>query len=134
MLFIDQPIGVGFSIAAFSAEIPSDEYTVAAHLFYALQSWLLQNPEFQKRPIFLAGESYAGKYVPALAYYMLSHNSSKLDKFAQFAGMAIGNGLTDPRIQIAQSADIAFYLGLIDETQSVAVRELSRELVALIDQ
>lgn len=99
LLFIDQPIGVGFSVAQTAAEIPTDEYTLAAHLFYALQSWLLQNPNFMKRPIFLTGESYAGKYVPALAYFMLSHNS-KHGKYAQFAGMAIGNGLTDPRTQV----------------------------------
>ncbi|KAG0593947.1 hypothetical protein M758_UG034200 [Ceratodon purpureus] len=52
------------------------------------------------------GESYAGKYVPALAYFMLTHNSIH-GKFAQFAGMAIGNGLTDPRIQVTSPSDRA---------------------------
>nr|PNR52879.1 hypothetical protein PHYPA_009254 [Physcomitrium patens] len=133
LLFIDQPIGVGFSIAAHVSEIPSDEHTVADHLFYALQFWCQSNPGFQKRPIFVAGESYAGKYVPALAYYMLTRNQEE-HAFAQFAGMAIGNGLVDPIIQIAQAADTAFYFGLIDEAQCITVRAMARDLVELIDK
>lgn len=98
---MDNPVGAGFSIAVNDKDVPKDQYTVASHLFFGLQSFFSENPSFRKRPLFLAGESYAGKYVPALAYYMLTQANS-MPPFSQLAGMAIGNGLTDPRIQVLQ--------------------------------
>lgn len=99
LLCVDNPVGAGFSIAATTEDIPKDQYTMAGHLYYALQNFFTQNPTFQKRPFFLAGESYAGKYIPALAYYIMAE-SPMGPPFPKLAGIAIGNGLTDPRIQV----------------------------------
>lgn len=99
LLCVDNPVGAGFSIAATTEDIPKDQYTMAGHLYYALQNFFTQNQTFQKRPLFLAGESYAGKYIPALAYYIMAE-SPMGPPFPKLAGIAIGNGLTDPRIQV----------------------------------
>lgn len=99
LLCVDNPVGAGFSIAATTEDIPKDQYSMAGHLYYALQNFFTQNPTFQKRPFFLAGESYAGKYIPALAYYIMAE-SPMGPPFPKLAGIAIGNGLTDPRIQV----------------------------------
>lgn len=37
------------------------------HLYTALKQFLQMFPELRTAPLFLAGESYAGKYVPAMA-------------------------------------------------------------------
>lgn len=58
LLFIDQPIGTGFSLRG-HRDLPSDEATVAADLYVALQElWHLE--ALEGRPLFIAGESYAG--------------------------------------------------------------------------
>ncbi len=111
VLFVDNPVGTGYSIAENEQDVPRDQYTVAAHLYYGLQFFFSENPSFKKRPLVLAGESYAGKYVPSLAFYMLSKASSKDDEQLQFSGMAIGNGLTDPRIQVGLMRNFFFFPG-----------------------
>lgn len=40
-------------------------------------------------------QSYAGKYVPAIGYYIHKNNPSAKVKI-NFKGMAIGDGLCDP--------------------------------------
>uniref|UniRef100_A0A0E0JB26 Carboxypeptidase n=1 Tax=Oryza nivara TaxID=4536 RepID=A0A0E0JB26_ORYNI len=63
LLFIDNPLGTGFSAAPSPAAIPTNQSVVAAHLFAALQSFFALQPGSRSRPFFLTGESYAGKAV-----------------------------------------------------------------------
>lgn len=65
LLFIDQPIGTGFSLRG-HRELPTDEETVATDLYVALQRLWADHDVLQGRPLLIAGESYAGKYVPSL--------------------------------------------------------------------
>lgn len=132
LIFLDNPIGVGFSIASTREEIPRDQHGVSKHLFEAISRFLAQNPSFRSRPIYITGESYAGKYVPAFGYYVLRKNP-RLPESKRFnlAGVAIGNGLTDPITQVATHAMNAFYLGLINEKQKARIEKLQNEAVDL---
>ena len=50
--------------------------SVAKHLYTAVNRFLdLDAMSFRSRPIFIAGESYAGKYVPVIGYYILKKNT-----------------------------------------------------------
>lgn len=42
-------------------------------------------------------QSYAGKYVPAIGYYIHKNNPTAKVKI-NFKGMAIGDGLCDPEV------------------------------------
>ena len=58
-----------------------------------LQGFLKQNPDFNGRDFYVSGESYAGKYVPAVTHRLL-FSADDID--LELKGMAIGNGLVDP--------------------------------------
>ncbi|KAA8529059.1 hypothetical protein F0562_033453 [Nyssa sinensis] len=132
LLFLDNPIGTGFSIAASDEEIPRDQYGVAKHLFTAITSFVALDPSFKSRPIYFTGESYAGKYVPAIGYYILKKNTQlPASRQVNLAGVAIGNGLTDPLIQVATHAVNAYFSGLINDKQKSQMEELQNEAVAL---
>jgi len=49
-----------------SLGIPSDETQIATDLYAGLQNFFALYKDLQNRPLFITGESYAGKYVPAL--------------------------------------------------------------------
>ena len=49
-------------------------------------------PEYKKSPFFLAGESYAGKYIPDLAVLIDRYNLDAASPI-NFKGMMIGNGV-----------------------------------------
>ncbi|KAI3720112.1 hypothetical protein L6452_21022 [Arctium lappa] len=97
LLFLDNPIGTGFSIASTPEEIPRDQNAVAKHLSIAIKKFIASDSTFESRPIYITGESYAGKYVPSIGYYIVKRNANlSVSKRVNLIGLAIGNGLTDP--------------------------------------
>lgn len=131
ILFVDSPVGTGFSLAATDDDVPEDQETAAKHLDHALNHFVRRNPAFRSRPLFLAGESYAGKYIPALAYYILYQPSSLR---SQLVGIAVGNGFTDPCTQVHAHADVLYAFGLLDQQQSTYVRQTAASIVDLVDR
>lgn len=49
-----------------SQGIPTDEAQIATDLYDGLQQFFSQHKDLQSRPFFITGESYSGKYVPAI--------------------------------------------------------------------
>ncbi|XP_020570608.1 serine carboxypeptidase-like 50 [Phalaenopsis equestris] len=133
LLFIDSPLGTGFSSAPSPASIPGDQSSIAAHLFSALQSFLSSHPPyFRSRPLYLTGESYAGKYIPAAAYEILRQNPNFPPSLRiNLAGAAIGNGLTHPIAQIGTHASTAYFSGLINDRQREKLEELQNNAAEL---
>lgn len=79
-----------------------------------LDGFVAANPEYKGRDFYITGESYAGHYIPAIAYY-LSHNVTDLG--LNFKGVAIGNGWVDPIVQYPQYAEFAHENNLIGTVQ-----------------
>ncbi|KAL0388871.1 UNVERIFIED_CONTAM: Serine carboxypeptidase-like 50 [Sesamum radiatum] len=133
LLFLDNPIGTGFSIAASTEEIPRNQYDVAKHLIIAIKKFVALDKSFKTRPIYITGESYAGKYLPALGYYILKKNAvSPRGSRVNLAGVAIGNGLTDPEIQVATHAVNCYNLGLINEKQTTLLEKVQSEAIGYV--
>ncbi|KAK7362564.1 hypothetical protein VNO77_04680 [Canavalia gladiata] len=132
LLFLDSPIGTGFSLASTRQEIPTDQNTVAKHLFAAITRFVQIDPLFKHRPIYITGESYAGKYVPAIGYYILQKNAQlEVSERVNLAGVAIGDGLTDPITQVTTHALNAYYVGLLNERQKNELEKAQLEAVRL---
>ena len=80
VLYLDQPVGVGFSTLADLSkdDIPNSQGAIARELHFALTHFLtVHHPELADSPLSLAGESYAAKYIPSFAAYTLGRNQCK---------------------------------------------------------
>ncbi|CAF3510150.1 unnamed protein product [Rotaria socialis] len=90
LLFVEQPVGTGFSYIdkdSFIHEL--DEMT--NHFLNFLDRYIKIFPELLQNDIYLAGESFAGQYVPYIAQAILAKRSE-----LKLLGLLIGNGWIDP--------------------------------------
>ena len=110
LLYVDQPIGTGFSNGGIHDA--RSETEVAADMAIMLKGFVEQNPEYAGRDFYITGESYAGHYVPAIAHYL---EFTAKDVNLNLKGIAIGNGLTDPFAQYPAYATFSYENGLISK-------------------
>ncbi len=96
MLYVDQPVGVGFSLARSNATFCRDETCVGNNFYAFFRNFLELHPEYRARPLFITGESYAGHYIPAIAAHMSRSNNPDIN----LKGVAIGNPLTRMPLQL----------------------------------
>lgn len=86
MLYVESPGGVGFTIIGDGNYTTGDD-AVAVDAAAFVAGFLQQYPEYQGRPYYIAGESYAGHYVPQLASQLVSNPVPGLN----FKGWLVGN-------------------------------------------
>lgn len=110
MLYIDQPIGTGYSFTPSSSSVyETNQTTLASHLLNALIHFFTdpESPHHSllESQLYITGESYAGKYIPSLATTIVKHNqkvlasSSSSLPYLRLAGIAMGNSLVSPHLQ-----------------------------------
>ncbi|XP_022640030.1 serine carboxypeptidase-like 45 isoform X3 [Vigna radiata var. radiata] len=108
-------VGVGFSYAkgGSSYETVNDETTARDNLVF-LQRWFNKFPQFRHRDLFLAGESYAGHYVPQLAKLMIEINEK--EKLFNLKGIALGNPVLEYATDLNSRAEFFWSHGLISDS------------------
>nr|GMD22679.1 serine carboxypeptidase-like [Ipomoea batatas] len=116
LIYVDQPIGTGFSYSSSKDDIRYDENGVSNDLYAFLQEFFKAHPEYAKNEFFVTGESYAGHYIPALGARINQGNKKKEGIYINLKGLAIGNGLTDPEIQYTAYPDYALDNNLISKS------------------
>ncbi|KAJ4836756.1 hypothetical protein Tsubulata_027652 [Turnera subulata] len=133
LVFVDTPIGTGFSIASTHEELPRNQLSIARHLYAAVTGFIESDPLFRNRPIYFAGQSYGGKYAPAIGYYILKQNQKlPVEKQVNLKGIALGNGLVDPLTQVKTHALNAYFSGLVNERQKAELEKLQQKSVELV--
>ena len=91
LLFIDTPAGVGLSITNNKTQEWNDT-KFAISSYKALKDFFNEFIDYKNNDFYLAGESYAGVYIPNLAKVILeSEDEDKIN----LIGVIIGNGITD---------------------------------------
>ena len=66
--------------------------------------------EYVSNPLYITGESFAGRYIPFIAKWIYSHGTN-----LNLNGLAIGNGHYDPNIMFRKGPLYAYHMGIIDE-------------------
>lgn len=103
LLYVDQPVGTGFSHAKDPTHYARNEKMVAENFYRFLLKFFATFPELKGRALYITGESYAGHYIPAIADFIVRNP----DEDMNLAGVAIGNGWVDPYDQYPAYADFA---------------------------
>jgi serine carboxypeptidase-like clade 4 len=122
VLFVDQPVGTGFSYADHNDDYVRNEDQVAEDMYEFLQTFYKDFPQYKDLDFYVTGESYAGHYVPAVSNRIFQALKKKEGPFdIPLKGFAIGNGLVNPVLQYADYAPYAFDQNLITKEQADSI-------------
>ncbi|KAG7653867.1 Peptidase S10 serine carboxypeptidase [Arabidopsis suecica] len=128
MLFLESPVGVGFSYSNTSSDYQKlgDDFT-ARDAYTFLCNWFEKFPEHKESTFYIAGESYAGKYVPELAEVVYDNNNNNKKNGSSFhinlKGILLGNPETSDAEDWRGWVDYAWSHAVIsDETHRIITR------------
>jgi len=135
LIYIDSPVGTGFSYVKSPLGYATDEDTIAEELYTTLFTLLFSyfSGKYSKLPFYIFGESYAGKYVPYLASTIINKNKNSNQKI-NLKGVAMGNGWVDPYDQTGSYAPYLYNHGLINYIElefAVGVYQVFKGLIDL---
>jgi cathepsin A (carboxypeptidase C) len=100
VIFLDQPVNTGYSYSGGSV---SDSVAAGKDVYALLTLFFKQFPEYAQQDFHIAGESYAGHYIPVFASEILAHKKRNVN----LKSILIGNGLTDGYTQYAHYRPMA---------------------------
>uniref|UniRef100_A0A6P4AWI9 Carboxypeptidase n=1 Tax=Ziziphus jujuba TaxID=326968 RepID=A0A6P4AWI9_ZIZJJ len=115
VIYLDSPAGVGFSYSKNRTDYRTGDLKTASDSHTFLLKWFELYPEFLSNPFFIAGESYAGIYVPTLAYEVVKGLDAGAKPILNFKGYLVGNGVTDDVIDGNALVPFAHGMGLISD-------------------
>ncbi|KAL8058433.1 hypothetical protein ABFX02_03G017400 [Erythranthe guttata] len=117
LLFIESPVGVGFSYTNTTSDTGELGDTITALDSYNfLLGWFERFPQFKSHDFFIAGESYAGHYVPQLAELVVDKNKNATkDDYINIKGIMIGNAVLDDETDFKGLIDYAWDHAVISD-------------------
>ncbi|XP_016750719.2 serine carboxypeptidase-like 44 [Gossypium hirsutum] len=128
LLFIDSPIGSGWSYSNSSSDYNNRDDSTNKILLTFMQKWYEKYPVFKSKDLYMAGSSFAGHFVPNLANALLDDNKqSKQSKF-NLKGLVLGNPMLRKKLDEIAKIDFFFSREMIN---SSLYNEIKKECNAI---
>ena len=126
MLYIDQPIGTGFSYG--TNNVGSSD-AAAPYIWKLLQAFYTQFPQYKSRDFGIFTESYGGHYGPAIMKHFIKQNAGIENKTVtgekvNIVALGMNNGWFDATLQYKAYIDYSFnnsYKSIISSSARTSV-------------
>lgn len=116
VLYVDQPLGTGFSNITNISNLPHHESIIVADLVKFITVFMERHPEYHGRPMYLVSQAYGSHFVLPLARTFSKH----VVNFVNLQGIALGNPWIRPEIQVTSLAAFTKRHGLCTEFHYIA--------------
>ncbi|KAK9239579.1 Alpha/Beta hydrolase protein [Lipomyces kononenkoae] len=114
VLFVDNPIGTGFSFADTDSYL-HELQEMAADFMTFMDKFFDIFPQYLADDLFISGESYAGMYIPYIAEAILSRKDNAELRQYPLKGIMMGNGWIDPVKQYLSYVPFAYSKGILQQ-------------------
>ncbi|CAH2067041.1 unnamed protein product [Thlaspi arvense] len=115
IIFLDQPVGTGFSYSRTHLFNKPSDSGEAKRIHEFVQKWLDEHQEFSSNPFYVAGDSYSGMVVPALVQEISKGNYQCCKPPINLQGYVLGNPLTEFETDFNHRIPFAHGMGLISD-------------------
>ncbi|CAN8004902.1 unnamed protein product, partial [Ixodes pacificus] len=113
-IFLDEPVGAGFSYTTSLQGLAYSLDEVSNDMLEFLQQFILLFPEFKNRDFYVAGESYGARYTVGISHLLHKERKKKVVPL-NLRGLICGVGFLGPILKVADSADFLFQNSMITE-------------------
>ncbi|XP_059311013.1 serine carboxypeptidase-like 12 [Lycium ferocissimum] len=94
IIFLDLPVGTGFSYATTSKANHSNNIQAADHAYQFLRKWLVEHPEYGYNSFYVGGDSYSGITVPIVTNVISYGIDMGIKPIINLKGYILGNPVT----------------------------------------
>ncbi|XP_034235037.1 retinoid-inducible serine carboxypeptidase-like [Thrips palmi] len=115
LLFVDNPVGTGFSFVDKSRYLARDNQQIAADLVQLYLGFLRENPKFKGVPLYVFCESYGGKMTAEFAYELYKEKQRTNNTDINIRGVGLGDGWISGLDSTITWAPYLKQYGLLDE-------------------
>ncbi|KAI3764276.1 hypothetical protein L2E82_14283 [Cichorium intybus] len=115
VIFIDLPVGTGFSYAKTWESSRSSDSLVVTHAYDFIRKWLVVHPTFLSNPLYITGISYMGLVIPNVVSKIYNGNEQRVQPKLNIKGFLEVNPLTDKFINFNTRVEFAYRAALIED-------------------
>nr|GEY33828.1 peptidase S10, serine carboxypeptidase, alpha/beta hydrolase fold protein [Tanacetum cinerariifolium] len=114
VIFIDLPVGTGFSYVKANESLKNSDSLAATHAYDFIRKWLMDHPKFLNNPLYITGISYMGLFIPKVISNVYDGNDRGVRPKMNIKGLMIVNPLTDKFIDFNSRTEFAYRAALIE--------------------
>ncbi|CAG9767490.1 unnamed protein product [Ceutorhynchus assimilis] len=136
ILFIDNPVGTGFSYVENSTQFTKTNKEIADDFVVLMQGFYKQLPQFEEVPLYIFSESYGGKMAVeiALNLYQVSMFATQNGTLkSNLKGVGLGAPWISPVDSCLNWAPYLYNLGYLDTQQYKLLDTQAQDLKQLVD-
>ncbi|XP_048820877.1 retinoid-inducible serine carboxypeptidase [Lagopus muta] len=133
ILFVDNPVGTGFSYVDDCSLFAKNLTTVVSDMMVFLNEFFTHRTEFQNVPFYIFSESYGGKMAAGIALELhkaVQEGSIKCN----FAGVALGDSWISPLDSVLSWGPYLYSTSLLDDHGLAEVTAVAKEIMDAINK
>ncbi|KAL7236399.1 hypothetical protein ACSBR1_019644 [Camellia fascicularis] len=115
ILFVDAPVGTGFSYPTNSSAFPTSDTKSALQTYEFLIKWINEHPEYLKNQLFIGADSYSGITAPMVVQHILDGNEAGDKPQLNLKGCILGCPRTDVIINENSKITYSHRMALISD-------------------
>ncbi|KAF3339834.1 serine carboxypeptidase-like 18 [Carex littledalei] len=114
VIFVDSPVGTGFSYSRTAEGFQTSDTEAARQLLRFLYKWFEEHPKFKSNPLYIGGSSYSGIIIPILTLEIAKAKESHGAPF-NLKGYLAGNPITDANFDKEAKVPFVYGMALISD-------------------
>lgn len=113
MMYIDIPVGTGFSYSETQEGYYSSDTLWVDHTYSFLQKWILDHPKFSSNPFYIGGGSYSGFTTGPLVQKVYDGNIARHKPHINIKGYVLASPAVDLYQHVNDQVLYAYHMNLI---------------------
>ncbi|XP_044735686.1 retinoid-inducible serine carboxypeptidase-like isoform X2 [Chrysoperla carnea] len=133
VIFIDNPVGTGFSYTNSNAQLATNNTQVAKDLLECIRSFYKKIPIFENTPLYIASESYGGKM--GIEFALLLYKEIQQGKIkSNFKGISLIDSWISPVDSVLTWAPFLLGAGLINDDGFKKIDKEAQKCAKFVDE